>query len=73
MRIPSQSASKTLQEKRSRYSSVCVARSTGDFNQGKRLRRNLRRQLEQDRDNEWASRAKELEKEDKNPRKELIY
>ncbi|KAK6761377.1 hypothetical protein RB195_022439 [Necator americanus] len=37
----------------------------------KRLRRKLRRQLQQDRDNEYTSRAKEFEKarKDKNPRK----
>ncbi|KAK6765268.1 hypothetical protein RB195_025268 [Necator americanus] len=37
----------------------------------KRLRRKLRRQLQQDRDNEWTSRAMEFEKawEDRNPRK----
>ncbi|KAK6744474.1 hypothetical protein RB195_011280 [Necator americanus] len=53
------------------YNSVCVARSTGDFNQEKRLRRKLHRQLQQDRDNKWTSRAMEFEKawEDKNPRK----
>ncbi|KAK6732052.1 hypothetical protein RB195_016431 [Necator americanus] len=53
------------------YNSVCVARSTGNFNQEKRLRRKLRRQLQQDRDNEWTSGAKEFEKAwvDKNPRK----
>ncbi|KAK6728535.1 hypothetical protein RB195_005897 [Necator americanus] len=34
----------------------------GGFNQEKRLRRKLRRQLKQDRDNEWMSRAVELEK-----------
>ncbi|KAK6760760.1 hypothetical protein RB195_021999 [Necator americanus] len=62
MQIPSQSASRTLQGKRSR---------AGDFNQEKRLRRKLRRQLQQDRDNEWTSRAMEFEKawEDRNPRK----
>ncbi|KAK6764509.1 hypothetical protein RB195_024724 [Necator americanus] len=50
---------------------ICVARSAGDFNQEKRLRRKLRRQLQQDRDNEWTSRAMEFEKmwEDRNPRK----
>ncbi|KAK6744443.1 hypothetical protein RB195_011261 [Necator americanus] len=43
----------------------------GDFNQEKRLRRKLRRLLQQDRDNEWTSRAMEFEKawEDRNPRK----
>ncbi|KAK6764700.1 hypothetical protein RB195_024867 [Necator americanus] len=58
-------------ETRSTYDSVCVARSTGDFNQEKRLRSTLRRQLQQDRDNEWASRAKEFENtwKDNNPRK----
>ncbi|KAK6763411.1 hypothetical protein RB195_023927 [Necator americanus] len=58
-------------ETKSTYNSVCVARSAGDFNQGKRLRRKLRRQLQQDRDNEWTSRAMEFEKawEDRNPRK----
>ncbi|KAK6742905.1 hypothetical protein RB195_010273 [Necator americanus] len=58
-------------ETKSTYNSVCVARSTGDFNQEKRPRRKLRCQLQQDRDNEWASTAMEFEKawEDKNPRK----
>ncbi|KAK6752126.1 hypothetical protein RB195_003505 [Necator americanus] len=58
-------------ETRSTYNSVCAARSAGDFNQEKRLRRKLRRQLQQDRDNEWTSRAMEFEKawEDRNPRK----
>ncbi|KAK6765386.1 hypothetical protein RB195_025346 [Necator americanus] len=58
-------------ETKSTYNSVCVARSVGDFNQEKRLRRKLRRQLQQDRDNEWTSRAMEFEKawEDRNPRK----
>ncbi|KAK6726307.1 hypothetical protein RB195_004553 [Necator americanus] len=58
-------------ETKSTYNSVCVTRSAGDFNQEKRLRRNLRRQLQQDRDNEWTSRAMESEKawEDRNPRK----
>ncbi|KAK6748863.1 hypothetical protein RB195_001469 [Necator americanus] len=58
-------------ETKSTYNSVCVARSTGDFNQEKRLRRKLRRQLQQDRDNKGTSRAMEFEKawEDKNPRK----
>ncbi|KAK6729711.1 hypothetical protein RB195_006641 [Necator americanus] len=56
-------------ETKSRYNSVCFARSTGDFNQEKRLRKKLRRQ--QQRDNEWTSRAMEFEKawEDRNPRK----
>ncbi|KAK6758226.1 hypothetical protein RB195_015819 [Necator americanus] len=58
-------------ETRSTYNSVCVARSAGDFNQEKRLRRKLRRQPQQDRDNEWTSRAMEFEEawEDRNPRK----
>ncbi|KAK6734649.1 hypothetical protein RB195_018064 [Necator americanus] len=58
-------------ETKSTYNSVCVARSAGDFNQEKRLRRKLRRQLQQDRDNEWTSRAMEFEKtwEGRNPRK----
>ncbi|KAK6736430.1 hypothetical protein RB195_019236 [Necator americanus] len=58
-------------ETKSTYNSVCVARSAGDFNQETRLRRKLRRQLQQDRDNEWTSRAMEFEKawEDRNPRK----
>ncbi|KAK6728136.1 hypothetical protein RB195_005657 [Necator americanus] len=58
-------------ETKSTYNSVCVARSAGDFNQKKRLRRKLRRELQQDRDNEWTSRAMEFEKawEDRNPRK----
>ncbi|KAK6756466.1 hypothetical protein RB195_014715 [Necator americanus] len=62
MLIPSQSASRTLQGERSR---------AGDFNQEKRLRRKMRHQLQQDRDNEWTSRAMEFEKswEDRNPRK----
>ncbi|KAK6748901.1 hypothetical protein RB195_001493 [Necator americanus] len=48
--------------------SACVARSAGDFNQEKTK---LRRQLQQDRDNEWTSRAVKFEKawEDSNPRK----
>ncbi|KAK6742342.1 hypothetical protein RB195_009920 [Necator americanus] len=56
---------------KSTYNSVCVARSAGDFNQEKRLRRKLRRQQQQDRDNDWTSRAMEFEKawEDRNPRK----
>ncbi|KAK6731206.1 hypothetical protein RB195_007582 [Necator americanus] len=41
-------------ETKSTYNSVCVARITGDFNWEKRLRRKLRRQLQQDRDNEWT-------------------
>ncbi|KAK6761254.1 hypothetical protein RB195_022353 [Necator americanus] len=49
-------------ETKSTYNSVCVARSTGDFNREKRLRRKLRRQQQQDRDNEWTSRTKEFEK-----------
>ncbi|KAK6736104.1 hypothetical protein RB195_019030 [Necator americanus] len=49
-------------ETKSTYNSVCVARSTGDFNQEKRLRGKLRCQLQQDRDNEWTSRAMEFEK-----------
>ncbi|KAK6744134.1 hypothetical protein RB195_011068 [Necator americanus] len=49
-------------ETESTYNSVCVARSAGDFIQEKRLRRKLRRQLQQDRDNEWTSRAMEFEK-----------
>ncbi|KAK6735878.1 hypothetical protein RB195_018872 [Necator americanus] len=58
-------------ETESTYDFVCVARSAGDFNQEKRLRRRLRRQLQQDRENEWTSRAMEFEKawEDSNPRK----
>ncbi|KAK6737021.1 hypothetical protein RB195_019611 [Necator americanus] len=46
-------------------------KNAGDFNQEKRLRRKLRRQLQQDRDNERTSRAMEFEKawEDRNPRK----
>ncbi|KAK6761245.1 hypothetical protein RB195_022345 [Necator americanus] len=83
MRIPSQSASRTLlpvllprkkfafAETKSTYNSVCVARSTGDFNREKRLRRKLRRQQQQNCDNEWTSREMEFEKalEDRNPRK----
>ncbi|KAK6764069.1 hypothetical protein RB195_024410 [Necator americanus] len=58
-------------ETKSKYNSVCVARSAGDFNQEKRLRRKLRRQLQQDHNNEWTSRAMEFERawEDMNPRK----
>ncbi|KAK6759596.1 hypothetical protein RB195_021276 [Necator americanus] len=58
-------------ETKSTYNSVYVVRSAGDFNQEKRLRRKLRRQFQQDRDNEWTSRAMEFEKawEDRNPRK----
>ncbi|KAK6728717.1 hypothetical protein RB195_006014 [Necator americanus] len=41
---------------------VCVALSSGDFNQEKCLTRKPRRQLQQDRDNEWTSRAMEFEK-----------
>ncbi|KAK6728222.1 hypothetical protein RB195_005707 [Necator americanus] len=53
------------------YNFVCAARSAGEFNQEKRLRRKLRRHLQQDRDSEWMSRAMEFEKawEDRNPRK----
>ncbi|KAK6755795.1 hypothetical protein RB195_014282 [Necator americanus] len=49
-------------------------RTTGDFTHEKGLRRRLRRQLKSDRENEWTSRAKELEKawEDKNTRKALL-
>ncbi|KAK6750512.1 hypothetical protein RB195_002469 [Necator americanus] len=45
--------------------------SAGGFNQEKRLRRKLHRQLQQDRDNKWTSRAMEFEKawKDRNPRK----
>ncbi|KAK6732069.1 hypothetical protein RB195_016441 [Necator americanus] len=39
-------------ETNSTYNFVCAARSIGDFNQEKRLRRKVRRQLQQDRDNE---------------------
>ncbi|KAK6735871.1 hypothetical protein RB195_018869 [Necator americanus] len=58
-------------ETKSIYNYVCVARCAGDFNQEKRLGRKLHRQLQQDRDNEWMSRAMEFEKtwEDRNPRK----
>ncbi|KAK6741581.1 hypothetical protein RB195_009446 [Necator americanus] len=49
-------------ETKSTYNSVCVARSAGDFNQEKRHRRKLHRQLQQDRDNEWTSRAMKFEK-----------
>ncbi|KAK6760924.1 hypothetical protein RB195_022117 [Necator americanus] len=34
------------------YNSVCVARSTGDFKQEKRLRRKLRHQLQKDHEKE---------------------
>ncbi|KAK6762434.1 hypothetical protein RB195_023234 [Necator americanus] len=69
--MPRKKLASASAETGSTYNSVCAARSTGDFNQKKRLRRKLRRQLQQDRDNEWTSRAKEFEKawEDKNPRK----
>ncbi|KAK6735507.1 hypothetical protein RB195_018617 [Necator americanus] len=52
-------------------STLYRARSSGDFNHEKRLRRKLRRQLQQDRGNEWTSRAMEFEKawEDRNLRK----
>ncbi|KAK6760404.1 hypothetical protein RB195_021754 [Necator americanus] len=61
-------------ETKSTYNLVCVARNTGDLNQEKRLRRKLCRQLQQDRDNEWTSRANKFEKvwEDKNPRKAYV-
>ncbi|KAK6733277.1 hypothetical protein RB195_017182 [Necator americanus] len=57
-------------ETKSIYNSVFVKHSAGDFNQEKRLRIKLRRQLQQDHDNEWTSRAMEFEKawEDRNPR-----
>ncbi|KAK6763120.1 hypothetical protein RB195_023724 [Necator americanus] len=57
--------------KTSTYNSVCAARSAADFSQEKRLRRKLRRQQQQDRDNEWTSKAKKFEKvwKEKNPRK----
>ncbi|KAK6755709.1 hypothetical protein RB195_014226 [Necator americanus] len=57
-------------EAKSTYNSVCVARRTGDFNKEKGLRRKLRRQPQQHRDNEWTSTAMEFEKawEDNNPR-----
>ncbi|KAK6727151.1 hypothetical protein RB195_005074 [Necator americanus] len=53
------------------YNSVCVARTIDDFSYEKRIRKKLRRQLQQDGDNEWTSRAMEFEKtwEDKKPRK----
>ncbi|KAK6755726.1 hypothetical protein RB195_014239 [Necator americanus] len=56
------------------YNFACVARSTGDFNKEKRLRKKLHRQLQPDRDNEWTSRAMEFEKawKDKN-RKRKAY
>ncbi|KAK6759312.1 hypothetical protein RB195_021107 [Necator americanus] len=40
---------------------LCVARSTGDFNQEKRHRRKLRRELQLNRDKEYTSRAMEFE------------
>ncbi|KAK6750170.1 hypothetical protein RB195_002267 [Necator americanus] len=49
-------------EAKSTYNSVCVARSTGDFNQEKRLRRKLRSQLQQDRDNEWNQERRSLKR-----------
>ncbi|KAK6729695.1 hypothetical protein RB195_006629 [Necator americanus] len=56
-------------ETKSTYNSAFFARSTGDFNQEKRLRKKLRRQLQQDCDNEPTSKAKEFGEawEDKNP------
>ncbi|KAK6727150.1 hypothetical protein RB195_005074 [Necator americanus] len=58
-------------ETKSMYNSVCVARTIDDFSYEKRIRKKLRRQLQQDGDNEWTSRAMEFEKtwEDKKPRK----
>ncbi|KAK6735407.1 hypothetical protein RB195_018554 [Necator americanus] len=58
-------------ETKSTYISVRVARSAGDLKQENRLRMKLRRQLQQDRDNEWTSRAMEFEKawDNRNPRK----
>ncbi|KAK6727327.1 hypothetical protein RB195_005179 [Necator americanus] len=72
--LPQKKFASACAETKSTYNSVCVARSAGDFNQEKRLRRKLRRQLQQDRDNEWTSRAMEFEKawEDRNPRKAYV-
>ncbi|KAK6763405.1 hypothetical protein RB195_023923 [Necator americanus] len=58
-------------ETKSTCYSLCVARSTGDFSQVKLLRRNLLCQLQEDREKEWMSRAKEFEEAwvDKNPQK----
>ncbi|KAK6737644.1 hypothetical protein RB195_020013 [Necator americanus] len=69
--LPQQKFAFASAETKSTYNSVCVARSAGDFNQEKRLRRKLRRQLQQNRDNEWTSRAMGFEKawEDRNPPK----
>ncbi|KAK6728213.1 hypothetical protein RB195_005702 [Necator americanus] len=54
---------------------LCIACGTGDFNQKKRLRKKLCRQLQQDRDNECTSKAKAFEKTwgDKKLRKPMLY
>ncbi|KAK6761829.1 hypothetical protein RB195_022787 [Necator americanus] len=69
--LPRKKFSFASAEEKSTYNSVCVACNAGDFNQEKRLRRKLHRQLQQDRNNEWTSRAMEFEKvwKDRNPRK----
>ncbi|KAK6730301.1 hypothetical protein RB195_007019 [Necator americanus] len=59
--LPRKKFAFTSAETNSTYNSVCVARSSGDFNQEKRLRRKLRRQLQQDHDDECTSRM-EFEK-----------
>ncbi|KAK6763784.1 hypothetical protein RB195_024205 [Necator americanus] len=46
----------------STYNSICVAHTTGDFNQEKRLRGRMRLQLKRDREKEWTSKVKEFEK-----------
>ncbi|KAK6746500.1 hypothetical protein RB195_000021 [Necator americanus] len=53
----------------STYNSVCVARTTGEFSQEKRLTRRCHRHLKGE--NKWSSRTKEFEKawEEKDPRK----
>ncbi|KAK6742759.1 hypothetical protein RB195_010182 [Necator americanus] len=69
--LPQRKFAAASAETKSTYNPVCVARSAGDFNQEKRLRRKLSLQLQQDCNNEWTSRAMEFEKawEDRNPRK----
>ncbi|KAK6727626.1 hypothetical protein RB195_005364 [Necator americanus] len=62
-------------ETKSTYNSVCVARSARDFNQEKRLKRKLRRQLQQDRDNEWRQERWSLRRRGRTgtPRKPMLY
>ncbi|KAK6763048.1 hypothetical protein RB195_023663 [Necator americanus] len=66
------SFTKCIQDAANKTLPVLLPRkNAGDFNQEERLRRKLRRQLQQDRDNERTSRTMEFEKawEDRNPRK----